>query len=267
MSVAWVDKMAVDVRGEGADVVFVHGLGGSLNTWTPLLAGLERWRCLRPELPGAARSAHAYAMGEATPHKGALSTAVHVEALLRVCDALRVDRAHFVGHSYGTLIVQHLAAREPARVRALALFGALAEPAPAAREAMRARAAAVRTHGMLDVAEATASVALSASTRESNPLAVAFVRESIAAHDAEGYARNCLALADSTAAPPEQIRCPVLIVTGEDDPVTPLSMGRQLAARVADARVESLPRCGHWPTIERPAECRRALRDFLERTR
>jgi pimeloyl-ACP methyl ester carboxylesterase len=267
MTTLWVDRMAVDVRGEGPDVLFVHGLGGSLNTWTPLLPALGRVRCIRPELPGAARSMQAYAMGEATPHKGRLSTAVHVEALLRVCDVLRVDAAHVVGHSYGTLIAQHLAVREPARVRSLTLFGALAEPAPAARETMRARAAAVRAQGMLDAAEMTAHAALSAHTRETDALAVAFVRESLAAHDAEGYARNCLALAESQAAPAEQIRCPVLIVGGEDDIVTPLSMGRQLAARLADARVHALPRCGHWSTVERPEACRRVLREFLERIR
>ena len=267
MSVTWIDKMAVDVRGEGRDVLFVHGLGGSLNTWTPLLPALGRFRCIRPELPGAARSARAYALGEATPHQGRLSTAVHVDALLRICDALRVDAAHVIGHSYGTLIAQHLAVREPARVRSLALFGALAEPAPAARDAMRARAATVRAQGMLEVAEATSNAALSAHTRDNDALAVAFVRESLAAHDAEGYARNCLALAESQAAPAEQIRCPVLIVGGDDAGVTPLSVGRQLAPRLAAARVHALPRCGHWPTVERPAECQRLLREFLERIR
>ena len=37
MGVTWIDRMAVDVTGDGDAVVFVHGLGGSLNVWTPLL--------------------------------------------------------------------------------------------------------------------------------------------------------------------------------------------------------------------------------------
>ena len=64
MPIAWIDRMAVDVRGEGDAVVFIHGLGGSMNAWTTLLPALGRWRCVRPELPGAGRSRKAYALGE-----------------------------------------------------------------------------------------------------------------------------------------------------------------------------------------------------------
>ena len=71
MPIAWVDRMAVDVRGGGDAIVFVHGLGGSMNAWTTLLPALGRWRCIRPELPGAARSRKAYAMGETAPGGGA----------------------------------------------------------------------------------------------------------------------------------------------------------------------------------------------------
>jgi len=269
MSIAWIDRMAVDVRGEGEAVVFVHGLGGSMNAWTPLLPALGRWRCVRPELPGAARSRKAYALGEATPHGGRLSAEVHAEAVLRVCDSLGIARAHFVGHSFGTLIVQHLAAKEPQRVRSLALFGALAEPAPPMREAMRARAALAREQGqqgVFDIAEGISQNALSASTRETQPVTVAYVRDSIAAQDPEGLARNCLALGEARAARLELIRCPVLVVNGDEDVVTPLSGARQLADRLG-GRIEVFGRCGHWPMLERPLESQRALRDFLERQR
>jgi pimeloyl-ACP methyl ester carboxylesterase len=267
MPIAWIDRMAVDVRGEGDPIVFIHGLGGSMNAWTPLLPALGRWRCVRPELPGAGRSSKAYALGEATPHRGQLSAEVHAQAVLRVCEALGIARAHVVGHSFGTIIAQHLAALEPSRVRSLALFGAMAEPVPAMRDNMRARAATAREQGMFDIAEAISTAALSASSRESMPLTVAYVRDSISAQDPEGFARNCLALAEARAARLELIRCPVLVVNGDEDVVTPLSGARQLADRLADARVEVLGRCGHWPTLERIPESQRLLRDFLDRVR
>ena len=139
MSLVWVDRMAVDVRGEGDAVVFVHGLGGSLNAWTPLLPAMTRWRCVRLELPGAARSSKAYALGESTPHRGRISTSTHADAVRRVCEALGIARAHLVAHSFGTLVAQHVAAEAPALVRSLALFGALAEPPQGMRDAMQAR--------------------------------------------------------------------------------------------------------------------------------
>lgn len=271
MALLWVDRMAVDVRGEGPAVVFVHGLGGSLNAWTPLLPALTRQRCIRLDLPGAGRSHQAYALGSATPHGGRLSTETQADAVLRVLDALGLQHAHLVGHSYGTLIAQVLAAREPGRVRSLALFGALLEPAQAMRDAMRARAALAREQGLFDIAEAVSQAGLSASSRETQPVSVAYVRETVGAQDAEGYARNCLALGEARAARHELIRCPTLIVNGDEDVVTPLSAARQLADRLgahgAPVRLETLGRCGHWPMLERTADAQRLLRDFLDKLR
>jgi pimeloyl-ACP methyl ester carboxylesterase len=271
MAVLWVDRMAVDVRGEGDAVVFVHGLGGSVNAWTPLLPALARQRCIRIDLPGAGRSHKAYALGSANGHGGHVSTESQAEAVLRVFEALGLPQAHVVGHSYGTLIAQMLAAQAPARVRSLSLFGALLEPSQAMRDLMRTRAALAREQGMFEIAEAVSQAGLSASSRETQPVGVAYVRETVGAQDPEGYARNCLALGESHAARLELIRCPTLIVNGDEDVVTPLSGARQLADRLrghgTPVRVEVLGRCGHWPMLERTADAQRLLRDFLDKLR
>ncbi len=267
MAIVWIDRMAVDARGEGDALVFVHGLGGSMNAWTPLLPALSRWRCVRPELPGAGRSKQAYALADSTPHRGKLSVEVLADAVLRVCEGLGIQRAHLVGHSLGTIVCQHAAVKAPGLVRSLALFGALAEAQPQQRINMTQRAAVAREQGMFDIAEGISQASLSASSRETQPVTVAYVRDSIAAQDAEGFARNCIALAESTSARIELIKCPVLIVNGDEDVITPLSGARQLAERLASARLEVLSRCGHWPMLERATECQRLLRDFLDRVR
>ena len=260
-----IDRMLVEVDGEGDVVVCVHGLGGTTNTWTPLLPALARQQVVRVEMPGSGRSHKAYALADSAPQKGQLSIAVLVDAVLRACDALGIERAHFAGHSLGTIVCQHLAAREPRRVKSLSLFGALAAPPDAARAALKARAQLARSEGMYPIAEAIVKNALSNSTRETLPVAVAFVRESLLAQDAEGYARTCEALAAAEAAPVEAIRCPVLMVSGDEDVVAPAQGARALASRLTEARVEVLPRCGHWMPVERPAECQRLLREFLAR--
>ncbi len=267
MALTWVDKMAVDVRGEGEAVVLIHGLGGSLNAWTSLLPALTRWRCVRPELPGAGRSVKAYDLGEATPHRGHISDQTHADAVLRVFEALGITSAHVVGHSFGTLIAQHVAAKAPKKVKSLSLFGALLEPPETMRANMHARARAAREQGVFDIAEAISNAALSASSREQLPVAVAYVRDSIGSQDPEGLARNCTALAEAKRARLELIDCPVLIVNGDEDVVTPLAGARDLARQLRQCRVEVFGRCGHWPMIERPLESQRALRDFLQSVR
>lgn len=267
MTVCWIDRMAVEVDGDGDAVVLVHGLGGSTNTWTPLLPALARHRCIRIDLPGSGRSRDAYALRDNTPHAGRLSIDVLVDAVLRVCSELGAAAAHFVGHSLGTIVCQHLAAKAPERVKSLALFGPLLAPPDAARTGLQARAAKARAEGMFGVADAIVQAALSATTRERAPVAVAFVRESLLAQDAEGYARTCEALAAAQPAPIESIKAPALLVAGDEDAVAPVHGVRAMAARLRAARVETLARCGHWMTVERDVECRTFLQSFLEHRR
>ncbi|HLL18815.1 MAG TPA: alpha/beta fold hydrolase, partial [Rubrivivax sp.] len=59
MALHLIDRVAVEDEGEG-DVVFcVHGLGGSSNTFTPLMPVLTRHRVVRVDLPGSGRSQRA----------------------------------------------------------------------------------------------------------------------------------------------------------------------------------------------------------------
>lgn len=260
MALHSLDRMAVEDEGEGDAVVCVHGLGGSSNTFTPLMPVLGRHRVLRPDLPGSGRSQHA---------EGALSIERFVSAVQTACIRWGIARAHFVGHSLGTIVCQHLAVAAPALVRSLTLFGPLIAPPDATRVAMRARAAKAQAEGaagMQDISTALLNAALSADTRQRQPLAVAYVRESLMRQDGAAYARMCLALAEAQPAAVEQIACPVLLVTGDEDGVAPPQAVRAMAERLHGARssrVVVLPRCGHWTPIERVAECQAELRDFI----
>jgi pimeloyl-ACP methyl ester carboxylesterase len=259
MAFQLIDRTAVEDEGEGPVVVCVHGLGGSSNSWTPLMPALARHRVIRVDLPGSGRSQRA---------EGVLSIERYVEALLTVCSRLGVTRAHWLGHSMGTIVVQHIAAAHLNLVASVALFGPLIAPPDAARTAMKARAAKARegASGMQEITQALLNAAISADTRQRLPVAVAFVRESLMRQDGEAYARSCEALAGAQAAAVERIEAPVLLVTGDEDGVAPPQSVRAMADklhRASSTRVVVLPRCGHWTPVERPDECQRELREFL----
>ncbi len=254
-----MDRVAVEDEGDGPAVVCVHGLGGSSNTFTPLLPALARHRVVRFDLPGSGRSQRV---------EGELSIARYVETALAVCARLDITRAHWVGHSMGTIVCQHLAAAHPKLVASVALFGPLIEPPEAARGAMRTRAAKARegASGMHEITTALLNAAISADTRARQPVAVAFVRESLMRQDPDGYARSCEALAGAQRAAVHTIEAPVLLVTGDEDGVAPPQSVRAMSDRLHAAkstRVVVLPRCGHWTPIERPDDCQRELREFL----
>ena len=255
-----LDRVAVEDEGQGDAVVCVHGLGGSSNTFTPLMPVLSRHRVLRIDLPGSGRSQRA---------EGDLSIQRFVDCVQAVCARLGITRAHFVGHSMGTIVLQHLAVVQPRLVRSLTLFGPLMVPPEAAKAALRARAQKARSEGaagMHEITLALLNAAISSDTRQRLPLAVALVRESLMRQEAEAYARSCDALAGATAAAVDQIQAPVLLVTGDEDGVAPPLAVRDLAAKLhgaASSRVVVLPKCGHWTPVERAEDCQRELREFL----
>ena len=259
MTTQYIDGLAVEIDGEGAPVVCVHGLGGTSNTWTPVMRGMRGRKVVRIDLPGSGRSAGV--TGELTIERMA-------DAVIAVCRQLGIAGAPFVGHSMGTIVCQHVATRHPALVKSLALFGPLACPPEAARQNIRTRARKAFSGGtvaMQEIADAVLQGATSTSTREALPVAVAMVRESLMRQDAQGYGRSCEALAAAQSAALEDIDVPVLLVTGDEDAVAPPSTVHEMARRLPNARVAVLNRCGHWTTFERPTECAHQLEEFLHR--
>lgn len=248
-----IERMAVEVDGQGEALVMLHGLGGTSNTWTPVLGACTRMKTVRVDLPGSGRSHRV---------EGPLSIERMRAAVLHVCDVLELGRVHVAAHSLGTIVAMHLAVSEPKRVRSLALFGPLAAPPDTARPGIRVRGQQAREQGMQPIADALLQVALSRDTRERRPVAVAAVRESMMRQDADGYARTCEALAGAEAVDPSRIECPSLLVTGDEDIVAPPQAVRALAERIAGSRVLVYSRCGHWTPFERPEECAQALKDF-----
>ena len=254
MTALTVAGLAVETAGEGFPMVMIHGLGGTANTFQPQMEALHSYRVIRIDLPGAGRSP----LGHAKPSLDSFA-----DDVVRVLGALGVSRAHFVGHSMGTLVCQCLAAERPDFVESLLLFGALIEPSESMRTGLPNRARTARSEGMAPIAEQIVEGALSPDTRASRPITVAFVRESIMRQDPEGYAQHCEALARMQAVEHRRIAAPALLVAGESDGMATAGVARDLAGRLKSARVAVVERSGHWLTVERPNECNRIMGEFL----
>lgn len=258
MTTQFIENLAIEIEGEGIPVICVHGLGGSSNTWTPLIPVLQGHRIIRIDLPGSGRSANP---------TSELSIEQLCAAVLSVCRALDIAKAHFIGHSMGTIVCQHIAADNPELVLSLALFGPLLCPPDAGRPAILARADKALAGGaaaMQEIADAIVAGATSNETKQQQPAVIALVRESVMRQPSAGYAQSCKALAGAQGATLEAISAPTLLVTGDQDGVAPPTAVTAMKERITRSRMVVLSGCGHWTTFEKPHECAQELTNFYQ---
>ena len=227
-------------------LLLLGSLGSTAQVWAPQLPALAaRFRVLRLDLPGHG--------GSPAPRPGAgpLSIDDLVDAVTATLDALGAPPVHVAGVSLGGMVAMRLAAREPHRVRSLALVCTSAKLGP--REAWEERARTVREHGTAAVAEAVVGRWLTPGFAARNPALVAHLRAVVEGVDGEGYAACCEAIAamDLTADLPG-LAAPVLAVAGAEDPATPPEHLRAIAEAVPGARLEVVEGAAHVLPLDRP---------------
>lgn len=243
-------------QGDGPPIVLVHGLGGTGNVWHAQRATLSRYfRVITYDLSGSGRSDRS---------KRSYSIEGWVDELAGLVTHLQLDQVVVAGHSMGTVIVQKFAARHAAKTKAIILAGALVELGPPGKEAFAKRAETVEREGMIGVADAVLGGALSPGTREHNLALTGMVREMLLSNDPICYAGHCRALmAGSAKADQPNITCPTLLVVGDQDPVTPLGLQKQIAAAIRNSRIRVIPGTAHLTMLESPAAFNVAVLEFL----
>jgi pimeloyl-ACP methyl ester carboxylesterase/predicted glycosyltransferase len=207
---------------------------------------------------------------------------------LDVLDACAVERAVCVGLSRGTQRGLLLAAEHPERVAALALIGpmfpvtrhslgmrvmlhpragALTQRPPLTTRGLGKFSPHYWTHGgYADFVQWWAERMLP------EPHSTKQIEDSVAwSHDTDGECAAASFLAPMAVpatrraqiALAERVQCPVLVIHGTEDRVTPYADGRALA-RVTGGQLETVDGAGHMPHARKPVQVNLALRDFFE---
>ena len=116
---------------------------------------------------------------------------------------------------------------------------------------------------MIGIADAAGSNGVSSTSSNANALLAPFVRESHMRQDPEGFAQSCEALAAATGADLRFLRCPTLVVTGDEDAIAPPTAAQAIADKVKGSKINVLEHCGHWTPFERPRDCARLLSEHV----
>ncbi len=234
-------ELHVEEYGSGEPLLLVAGLGGSGRFWRAQVEPLARhFRVLLHDHRGVGRSGPAPLVSNA----GELA-----DDLLRLMDALGLERVHLVGHSTGGAIGQHIALRAPDRLRSLVLSASWAGPTPLFVQTFHTRRDVLINSGALNYLMVGTLLAAPAwwlaprfrSTED-------YFRERLAEFpglEVELGRLNAVMTHDLRWQL-DRIRTPTLVICARDDQLTPPGLSEELAQRIPGATLQLLDAGGHF---------------------
>jgi 3-oxoadipate enol-lactonase len=264
-----VSFLEAGTEGRLGTLVFLHAFPLSAEMWEPQLqAPPPGWKVLAPDLRGFGASADKPQAGP-TPASPPEVPSVDDYAgdVLDLLDRLAVREAVFGGLSMGGYVAFAILRRAPERCRGLVL----ADTRPGA-DSSEARVNRDRSLELLaqsgpsGIADSMLPRLLGSSTLRDRPEIAARVRALIESQPAEAIRNGLLRLKarpDSTLLLPS-IRCPVLVIVGSDDVLTPVEESQRMKEAIRGATLAIIQGAGHLSSLEQPQVFGDVVARFLD---
>jgi esterase len=254
-----------DWGGGGPPLVMLHGLSGHARTWDDTAAPLSGdYHVLAVDQRGHGDTGWA-------PEYGFAPMA---EDLLGFLDALDLREVTLMGLSMGGIVSFVFAAAHPERVRRLVVMDIGPEIAPAGAANVASVLAAKDTFSSEDEAFAQA--------RASNPRPTDVRVRHRVSHNLRALPDGTLTFKyDKTLNNPRNlfdftpgqlwqawraVRCPVLLVRGDDSDVLATETAQRMLAENPSASMASVPQCGHSITLDNPDGLLEVVSPWLAQT-
>ncbi len=245
--------------GQGRPVVLLHSFPLHAEQWRFQLEHVPAgWRFIAPDLPGFGPGAD-----DGDP---VLTVDGHAEQVMALLNELGIDAASVVGVSMGGYVAFGLVRLAASRVSALVLADTRAEAdTPEARARRDRMLELIDREGVEALAPEMLPNLLGATTRRERPEVVSEVTRLINGNSAMAVRAAVQALRDRPDSRPllAGIRCPTLLLCGEEDTITPPEASEAMQRAISGARLQLLPGAGHLSNLEDPGAFSRALEDFL----
>lgn len=250
-------------QGSGAPVVMLHGSGAGVTGWAnwrgqiPALS--PKFRVIAPDLIG-------FGYTERPEGFSYRFMESWVEQVLALLDALKIDKAHLVGNSFGGSLSLALAVRSPERVARIVLMGSggvqqkvtpeldqLWGYTPSAANMKKIMSIMAHNQSLVtdDIAEMRYRATLRPGVQETFEKLFPPPRQRWL--DAQVVPDDKL----------RQIKHPTLIVHGREDRVVPLPGSLKLMELLPNAQLHVFGQCGHWTMIEHRDRFNRLVLDFF----
>ncbi|MBS0534285.1 MAG: alpha/beta hydrolase [Proteobacteria bacterium] len=261
-------RLYVEEAGQGTPIVFVHEYAGDYRTWEPQMRFFSRsHRCVTYSQRG-------YPPSDVPTDPAKYGQDIAVDDVIAVMDALKIDKAHVVGHSMGALTALMVGIKYPQRCLSVTAAGCGYGSSPDEKIVEQGREASRETAKMFETVDFPTAAARYAdgATRQTHkhkdPRGFAEFARMLAEHSPVGHA---LTMREVQARRPtlwhiqdelKKFTPPLLVLVGDEDDWC-LEASVFLKRTVPTAGLVVIPRSGHTITSEEPAAFNAALADLI----
>ena len=238
-------------------VVFIHGAANDHSVWSlqSRYFGYHGWNAFAVDLPGHGRSAGT-----------ALATVVDLaEWIAHFLDAAGAKKdVTLVGHSMGSLVALETAARHPERIKKIALIGS-AVPILVSEALLNTSKANDHVAYEMINAFAHSNAAQIGGNRVPGMWMMGSAMRLMERSGNGVLHADFSACNDYTAGleAAQKLKCPVLMILGKRDLMTPMKAAGDVISKLANVRVVALDGAGHSLMAEKPDDVLDSLISFL----
>jgi pimeloyl-ACP methyl ester carboxylesterase len=178
----------------------------------------------------------------------------------RLLESIGIARFALAGLSMGGYVALEVVRQAPQRVAKLALLGTSARAdTPEQIQVRNKQIEQARAGQLLAVVEGALPLLVHNNQVRDT------VKQMALDSGAETFARQQTAIMGRADSRPllAAIRCPTLVLVGEQDRLIPYDRSKEIADGIAGSRLITVPDCGHLATLEQPQACAQALTEWL----
>lgn len=252
-------EIAYEVLGDGPPVIFLHPFPVDHKFWLPALQTLlARYRVVLPDLRGH---------GDSDIGDGPATMERHSADIARVMDDVQIGRAAMVGVSIGGYALFEFWRRHRGRAAAFVLMDTKATiDTTEARRARLQSAAQVLERGTETFIDGLLLKLIGETTRRTRPDLVEAARKMMLRMSPEDISQVQRGMAErpDSVAMLKTINVPTLIVTGDEDTVTPVAEAELMRQNISGSEMKIIAKAGHYAAFEQPEESGKMLRQFLD---
>ncbi len=251
-------ELYAETHGAGPPLMLVTGLGGQGAFWGNQLAPLaEHFTVTIHDHRGT---------GQSSKSEIEYSVQQMADDAVRLMDALKIERAHYIGHSTGGAMGQLIAAQHPDRVATLVLSATWPKSDTYFKRAFGVRKKILEQAGVQTFIEEYATFLYPEwFVNERWDELLEMEKKQVASFPPPHiFAARIQAICDFEGTDLSGLKMPSLIVCAKDDKVTPFYNSEALAGMLPHARLVALETGGHFAPITVPDAYNAAVLDFLK---